>query len=700
MEEVSPNSNGNGIFYMEKRTLQEGFGLTPSLPSVAQACVRIHRVHDNSRILYQDYASRPVHVNLQKLDTYCIAQALQGMTPGEKALVYSFPSRDEALQYRDHEENEHISDDTCQDGSSEGYVTEVTFAQWCRVGTVHINDHRSVLKEVLNEGSFQPSECVPSYGDGVNIDLTAENIANNETQSIEGRDIVLGEKSYGLEIDCFIQTMTPGERARFLEFSVDAEEVRPTHVWTVFLRDHTPKDLGLLTPDELLDFAESHRQEGNLFFKDRNLFLAQAVYARALEILDMPGCDGNQATKKRRELLTMDLLNNLALLYTLQQKWSMVVDYTNKSLAVNDDAVLNMKGYVRRAEAFIALREFNEGIKDLRLVALKNPNNQYVLDLLATARGRKDDRKQRAKRIYEQLLDESNVNSRKMGRVKTWNTDKRYGFVIDNDDDREYFFHWGEVKVRKLPVRMKPGDEVSFDLSFDKTRRLRAANITALDGSPLQGSDEPINDKEREILNRQIKTEVLKVDFEEAHFQRYISNEGATTVKKGTVTQWHTEQGDGIITDSMGNEHFFTTADLTSEDPYIRQGDAVQYGSIDIDGVKMKRAIEIKVIHAPKRNDAMDKPCLDGLLNTRHSGECVSWNPLRSFGFIRSPTLSKEIFVHRTKIEKSIEEEKSLFIGEKVEFDVHTSTEGKKQAVAVTGPGGKPVLGNKKIERH
>eukprot|EP00466_Bigelowiella_natans_P018610 jgi/Bigna1/64266/fgenesh1_kg.71_\ len=83
----------------------------------------------------------------------------------------------------------------------------------------------------------------------------------------------------------------------------------------------------------------------------------------------------------------------------------------------------------------------------------------------------------------------------------------------------------------------------------------------------------------------------------------------------------------------------------------------------------------------------------DGRL--RMSGSCVKYNTKKGWGFIKPKGGGKDIFVHQGSIK--VKGWRSLLVGEEVEFEV-VDKDGRTEAVNVTGPGGKDVVGSKKPE--
>lgn len=58
------------------------------------------------------------------------------------------------------------------------------------------------------------------------------------------------------------------------------------------------------------------------------------------------------------------------------------------------------------------------------------------------------------------------------GKVKFYNRVKRFGFIIDNETQKEYFVH-----ASGLVNEIKEGDEVNFEIEEGK-KGLNAVNVT------------------------------------------------------------------------------------------------------------------------------------------------------------------------------------------------------------------------------
>ncbi len=59
----------------------------------------------------------------------------------------------------------------------------------------------------------------------------------------------------------------------------------------------------------------------------------------------------------------------------------------------------------------------------------------------------------------------------KQGKVKFYNVDKRYGFITENETEKDYFVH-----STGLVDQISDGDDVTFDLIEGK-KGLNAVNV-------------------------------------------------------------------------------------------------------------------------------------------------------------------------------------------------------------------------------
>jgi len=86
----------------------------------------------------------------------------------------------------------------------------------------------------------------------------------------------------------------------------------------------------------------------------------------------------------------------------------------------------------------------------------------------------------------------------------------------------------------------------------------------------------------------------------------------------------------------------------------------------------------------------------DAYPTRRFTGKCRKWG--KGYGFIERDDGREDVFVHQSQVQKK--GYRTLLPGEPLEFEVETKSNGQKQAVRVTGPGGEDVIGGKKSYRE
>ena len=62
------------------------------------------------------------------------------------------------------------------------------------------------------------------------------------------------------------------------------------------------------------------------------------------------------------------------------------------------------------------------------------------------------------------------------GKVKWFNEIKGFGFIVNNEDQKEYFFHFTEIQKPGFKI-MSDGQAVDFELKKDDQDRDQAVNI-------------------------------------------------------------------------------------------------------------------------------------------------------------------------------------------------------------------------------
>ncbi|MDD3050197.1 MAG: cold shock domain-containing protein [Candidatus Cloacimonetes bacterium] len=67
------------------------------------------------------------------------------------------------------------------------------------------------------------------------------------------------------------------------------------------------------------------------------------------------------------------------------------------------------------------------------------------------------------------------------GKVKWFNANKGFGFILTEDETKEYFVHWKSIvtKSNNELKTLEPGEAVEFDL-FNTDKGIQAINVIRL----------------------------------------------------------------------------------------------------------------------------------------------------------------------------------------------------------------------------
>ena len=67
------------------------------------------------------------------------------------------------------------------------------------------------------------------------------------------------------------------------------------------------------------------------------------------------------------------------------------------------------------------------------------------------------------------------------GKIKWFNPDKGYGFIEQDDNNKDVFVHWTSVEGLGNYERMREGEPVSYEVE-QTDRGLKAVNVKRLEG--------------------------------------------------------------------------------------------------------------------------------------------------------------------------------------------------------------------------
>ena len=64
------------------------------------------------------------------------------------------------------------------------------------------------------------------------------------------------------------------------------------------------------------------------------------------------------------------------------------------------------------------------------------------------------------------------------GKLKTWNADRGFGFIKDDNGGPDMFLHINELKAAGIdPDQIKVGDRLSFETASTRDGKMKASNV-------------------------------------------------------------------------------------------------------------------------------------------------------------------------------------------------------------------------------
>merc|ERR1711997_355309 len=79
---------------------------------------------------------------------------------------------------------------------------------------------------------------------------------------------------------------------------------------------------------------------------------------------------------------------------------------------------------------------------------------------------------------------------KRKGSVKWFNSEKGFGFIVDDENNDEIFVHQTAIHAQGFRS-LAEGEEVEFEVEVDERQRKKAHNVTGPDGSFVQGAPRP-----------------------------------------------------------------------------------------------------------------------------------------------------------------------------------------------------------------
>ncbi|ESO01900.1 hypothetical protein HELRODRAFT_161093 [Helobdella robusta] len=245
-----------------------------------------------------------------------------------------------------------------------------------------------VLLTVLDNNNI-PEEKLGGYALDKETEIT---IGEGDTVISELLDKILITMKEGEQ--CYVKSNIDVSGQKVQKYELDDNNFKFKLTLKTFNR---AAEMSELLADEKLERAEHHKNQGTLIFNN-NLKFSFLRFKKSLRYLDDIEIKHLTSSQfKQAKLLKLQCHLNLAAAYLKEQAYSEVVSHCNE--AFNLDAT-NVKGLYRRAQAYLALHEYNMAKLDL-IVALKHePENKALTNLIKTV----DLNIKKEKQLYQKMF--------------------------------------------------------------------------------------------------------------------------------------------------------------------------------------------------------------------------------------------------------------------------------------------------------
>ncbi len=159
------------------------------------------------------------------------------------------------------------------------------------------------------------------------------------------------------------------------------------------------------SPEQLIEYCERKKNEGNEFFKACRLGMAikrynDVVYARDCFDDDLKETFSEDQIKTINNLV-LTANNNLAVVYYKQQDYHKTRVACRAALDVEPN---NVKALFKRSQSYSAEQKFDEAITDLNAALAADPGNKLVEQELKNVKAKIQKVKEAEKRLYQRMF--------------------------------------------------------------------------------------------------------------------------------------------------------------------------------------------------------------------------------------------------------------------------------------------------------
>jgi len=258
---------------------------------------------------------------------------------------------------------------------------EVELLNWVEETDVSSKKDGSVLKKVTKQGE---GYLTPSEGSTVTVDYC---LKDGETVLEDKKDaqFILGDEMVPLAIDDLVTSMKKGEEVRAILKGCPEKGIAADHelICTATLKDFVkPKASYELKAEELIPAAEALRQEGNKFYTEKRVAIAEKRYKRALGFLEAEySMNAEQKAAAKKAQIPCHL--NIAACEMYLKNYRGAIEACDKALKIESE---NVKARLRKAKALFQMHEWEDAKVILECLLDDAPDNAEAKKELANVK--------------------------------------------------------------------------------------------------------------------------------------------------------------------------------------------------------------------------------------------------------------------------------------------------------------------------
>jgi len=258
---------------------------------------------------------------------------------------------------------------------------EVELLNWVEEMDVSSKKDGSVMKKITKQGEGYDT---PSEGSTVTVDYC---LMDGETVLEEKKDaqFILGDEIVPVLVDELIGSMKKHEEARAFLKGCPEKGIAADHqvICTATLKEFVkPKASYELKADELIPAAEACRQEGNKFYTEKRVTVAEKRYKRALGFLEAEySMNAEQKAAAKKAQIPCHL--NIAACEMYLKNYRAAIEACDKALKIESD---NIKARLRKAKALFMMHEWEDAKVLLECLIDDAPDNAEAKKELAAVK--------------------------------------------------------------------------------------------------------------------------------------------------------------------------------------------------------------------------------------------------------------------------------------------------------------------------